>query len=140
MRVLSTQLETLNSQADFVLCTVSAVSSLSPQPTIALPLGVLLCNQVPARLLAKQTITYRFLTARQSLLGSRKTIRKFPEPWLNIILLSLKPSKRFIAEVLRPVSFHHTATLNGSTFFHPPFLSFFPPAKEKNVCFKIILR
>lgn len=74
---------------------------------------------------------YRFRTTRQSLLSSRKAIRKFPEPWFNIILLSLKPSKRSITEVLCPVSFHHTAKQNGSTFFHPSFLSFFPPAKEK---------
>lgn len=74
---------------------------------------------------------YRFRTTRQSLLRSRKAIRKFPEPWFNIILLSLKPSKRSITEVLRPVSFHHTTKQNSSTFFHPSFLSFFPPAKEK---------
>lgn len=74
---------------------------------------------------------YRFCTTRQSLLSSRKAIRKFPEPWLSIILLSLKPSQGSIAEVLRPVSFHHTAKQKGSTSFHPPFLSFFPPAKRK---------
>lgn len=145
MKELQTQLQTLNPQVDFVLTMVTAISSFSPPHS-----PPLVSNNTAVSYTAlyqdinyafSKTIHYRFRTARQRLFSSRKAIRKFPEPWFSIILFSLKPSKRSIAEVLCPVSFHHTAKQKGSTFFHPRFLSFFPPAKEKkNACFKYLLR